>query len=174
MFLKKKTQGSVETSVEHDKVLEQVVLFNVVALPKCLRPLSPSCICCHFFPGLSGISPSDAVSHYSPSLFWVLVWLAEVQAKRYKQKQCTQQIDLLSTQQTQHVGQFIFWWRNIHLVKSLLYLQLTSSACPKQVCTPSASSLSFFLSLISLPTTSHEFQRKGWQLVERTQRPCPC
>lgn len=56
------------TSVEHDKVLEQVVLSTVVAsLPKCLRPLSPSCFCCHFFPGLSGTNPSDAVSYYSPS-----------------------------------------------------------------------------------------------------------
>lgn len=58
----------MEASVEHNKVLEQVVLSTVVAsLPRCLRPLSPSCFCCHFFPGLSGTSPSDAASHYSPS-----------------------------------------------------------------------------------------------------------
>lgn len=109
-----------ETSVEHDKALEQVVLSTVAAsLPKCLRPLSPFCICYHFFPGLSGTSPGDAVSHYSSSLLLSASLFAGVQAKICKQSSVRNKyIYLHSTQQIQHLGQFRFWWRNIHLVNS--------------------------------------------------------
>lgn len=136
----------METSVEHDKVLEQVVLSTVVAsLPKCLRPLSPFCICCHFFPGLSGTSPSDAVSHYSPSLLLSARLVYRGPSKRYKQKWCTQQIHLPSTQQTKHLAQFRFWWRNIHLVNSteILVLFAVDLICMPQTSLHTLSFLSF-------------------------------